>query len=284
MIGIARRQRIVGIAFLVAGTLATGMSTTGARAQTEQNRFGPWYRDGIDDRWYFDVVLGVESEPDYAGSDDSELEPSIDVRAIWTDRRGNRYFLRLGELGAVFFPARQWALEVFLEYEESREVDENPALRGATELDDTIEGQLTVYRRFGRSTYVAATLQPDLLGRGKGFVYFVGAGYDWSNDSGRFFLNPRIDVSWGDREHLEAEFGVTEEHALAAGLDVHAPGGGLKSATLGLLSHVTLTRRMDLVGSLEIETYFGDAADSPLLRDEGTDVTLEATIGLLWRF
>ncbi len=253
-------------------------------AQTENNRFGPWYRGDAAKGWYFDLTLGLESEPDYAGSDDSEVEPDAGFRAIWTGGGGNRYFLTLGELGAVFFPAEDWALEVFLEYEEARDVSENPALRGAEQLDGTLEGQFTLYRRFGERFYGAATLQPDLLDRGKGFVFFLGAGYDWANSTGKFFLSPRFDVSWGDREHMAAEFALTPEHAAATGLDTYQPSGGLKSITLGLVSHYTLTRRLDLVGSVEFESYFSEAADSPLLRDEGSDLTAEFAFGLLWRF
>jgi len=256
----------------------------GAFAQTESNRFGPWYRAGEDDRWYFDVLVGAELEPDYAGSDDSEVEPGLDARVLWTSRRGDHYFLSLGELGAVFYPAEDWALEVFFEYEEAREVDENPALAGALQLDDTVEGQFTLYRRFGKAIYAAATLQPDLLDRGKGLVTFVGLGRDWLSASEKLFFNASVDLSWGDTEHMEAEFGLTPRHALESGLAEYSPSGGLKSATLKMGGLYTIGRRLDLVGALEVEHYFSEAADSPLLRDVGSDLTTEAAVGLLFRF
>ncbi|MEM7482842.1 MAG: MipA/OmpV family protein [Acidobacteriota bacterium] len=255
-------------------------------AQPERNPQSPWYLQERDRWWDVEIFLGVESEPDYAGSDDSEVEPDADIRALFRDRKGNRYILSLGQVSGIFDLSPRTALQITLEYEEGRD-RENPALAEFEEVRDTLEGQISLFRRFG-NTYLAGVLQPDILGRGKGLVTFLALGHDRAIGE-KVLLSPRIDVSWGDSEHMRTEFGISAAVAAASGLAPYEPGGGLKSATaaLGLrydFSRQGSSRKWSLLADLEVEHYFSKAADSPLIRDAGSDVTYEAAFGVLFRF
>ena len=155
--------------------------------------------------WTYDVVLGFESEPDYAGSDDNTSEADLLARALYEDEAGHRYFASIGEAGAWWRLDDDWVLGTVLEFEPGRD-NENPALQGLAEQEDTIEGQITLARRFGDFT-LAGVLQPDALGRGKGFVTFAALGYDkMLGDSARLYST--VDVSFGDAEHMSTEFGI----------------------------------------------------------------------------
>ena len=248
----------------------------------EKNPLSPWYASDTERWWRIDGLIGAELEPDYVGSDDSEVEPALQLRALFKDRFGNRYTLALGEIGAVFYPGESWAFAIDLEYEEGRE-SENEDLRGLPDGEATLEGEFTLFRRFGDG-YAFAVFQPDLLDRGKGIVYFVGYGYDALSPGERWLLSPRIDVSWGDREHMQTEFGLTPEQAAIIGQPEYEPGGGLKSVTAGLTAQRFFGRRWSWLGSLEMEHYFSKASDSPLISELGSDINFEATIGLFFRF
>ncbi len=248
----------------------------------EKNPFSPWYLRHAERWWHFDALVGVEVEPDYVGSDDSELEPAASLRALFKDRFGNRYTVAPGEVGAAFYFGDRWALTVDFELEDGRET-ENEDLRGLPEGRETLEGELALFRRWGDG-YAYAVYQPDLLSRGKGIVTFIGYGYDHLTAGERWLLSPRVDISWGDREHMQTEFGLSTSEAAIIGQRPYTPGGGLKSTTMGFMAQRFFGRRWSWLTSLEIELYHDRAADSPLLSELGSEVTFEATIGAFYTF
>ena len=48
-----------------------------------------------------------------------------------------------------------------------------------------------------------------MLDRGKGFVFFLGGGYDHTVVPGRFRYSLAADLSWANSEHMQTEFGIT---------------------------------------------------------------------------
>ncbi len=249
-----------------------------------QNPFSPWYALDKPAGWHFDAGIGVESEPGYAGSSTNETEVDVLARAIYRTESGHRYFLTLGEAGALFNLGPDTQLAAFIEFEEGREADDDPALVGMTDIDSTIEGQFTLARRFGNAS-IFATLQPDITGdANKGLVWFVGAGYERFVADNRLRLSTRFDLSGADSEYMRTEFGVTPAEAARTGYAAFTPGSGLKSATLGLGAEYYFSDRLSLLGSVEIEHYLDDAADSPLVDSIGSSTTHEASLLLRWQF
>ena len=246
------------------------------RAQ-RQNLFSPWTGASGVPGWTFDFALGFESEPDYAGSDDNEVEPDAFARALYEDAGSNRYFLSLGELGAWWRLGQTWTLGTVFEYEEARD-NENEALQGFEEVDATVEAQITLAKRLGDFT-LAGVLQPDVLDRGKGFVTFLGLSYDQML-SERWRFGATADVSFGDAEHMATEFGISAADSAASGLDPYNPSAGLKSSTLGIQLEHSFSPGFSFLLGLELEHYFSRASDSPLISQEGSDTTYEASIGL----
>lgn len=268
--------------WLVFIVVAFGAGGEAFAAGPEANPLGPWFLSDAEKAWHIDLLLGAETEPDYVGSDDSETDISGFARAHFRDRFGNLYRLGLGEVGAAFYFGERWALGVDLEYEEGRET-ENVDLQGLPDGDATLEGEFSLFRRWGNG-YGTLVLQPDLLDRGKGIVYFVGYAYDHLTPEKRWLVSPRLDLSWGDSEHMQTEFGLTPAQAAILGLAEYAPGGGLKSTTAGLVVQRFLGRRWSLLGSVEVEHYFDKAADSPLIAELGSDINIEAIFGVYFRF
>lgn len=246
------------------------------------NGFGPWYLANAEKGWHVDSFLGMGNEPTYAGSDDYESELEANVRAVYRSEAGHRYYLALGELGALFALSPRSQLVVALEYEEGRSADDDPLFEHFDDIDSTVEGQLSYFYRWG-TTYASVVLQPDLLGRGKGFVWFVAVAKDWevSND---WRVSASLDLSGANSEYMQTEFGVSEQAALASGLEAFTISGGLKSASMGLSTEYFFSPRWSVVGQVEVERYLGDIVDSPLVKDEGSETGYEMFIGLRYRF
>ncbi|MEM7246483.1 MAG: MipA/OmpV family protein [Acidobacteriota bacterium] len=253
------------------------------QAQVEADPFGAWYLDDAAPGWHFDLFLGAEREPTYAGSDAYETEPEVDLRAFYRTRSGQRWFASLGEVGTFQPVGDDWVIGALLELEEGRDDSDDDTLTGLDEVDSTVELQVSVARRFGKG-HLGVVLQPDVLGRGKGFVTFLGGGLTHLSSSERFRTSLSLDLSWADAEHLRTEGGVTPEESARTGLPVHEPSGGLKSATADVGLEWYFAERWSLLAGLEVERYFGDAADSPLIALEGDALTTEAGVAFRFRF
>ena len=252
-----------------------------AEARLERNPFSVWYLADAESWWYADLVLGVGVEPDYPGSDDVDAELGGLVRLTFLDPWSNRYALSLDTVSATFDLGESWNLQLALEIEDPREND-NPALEGFEERDTTLEGEVTLSHRWGDG-FVYGKFQPDLLGRGKGLVYFVGGGVDLDpTDWLRLALT--LDLSLADGEHMRTEFGISERDAEASGLPRYRPSGGLKSVTAGLVAEATVWGPFGVFAGGELEYYFPEASDSPLIDRFGSEITGEALVGVRFHY
>ncbi|MEM8499256.1 MAG: MipA/OmpV family protein [Pseudomonadota bacterium] len=248
------------------------------------NPASAWYALDASNGWHFDVGAGFEYEPSYPGSDKYSTEPDVFARAMYRTDKGHRYFISLGEVGAVFSLSDRTQFQMFLEYEEERETDDDDTLVGLNEVDATIEGQFMLARRYGNfSAYAIA--QPDLTGdANKGLVWFLGASYDHLFRDGEWRLGSTLDVSGADSEHMITEFGVTSQEAARTGYAQYQPSSGLKSATWGISAEYWLNPDLSILGSIETEFYFSEAANSPLIAEFGRRTGIEARVLLRWTF
>jgi outer membrane scaffolding protein for murein synthesis (MipA/OmpV family) len=248
------------------------------------NPTSPWYGIDFESGWHFDFEAGIEYEPTYAGSDKYVSEGGIGARALYNTKSGHRYFISLGEIGAVFSLSPDTQLLAFLEYEEERNNDDDSTLTGMDIIDSTVEGQFMITTRFGNAT-LFGVLQPDLAGdANKGVVWFVGAGYDWLSNDKHWRTNTTIDLSGADSEYMLTEFGVTQEEAARTGYLSYQPSSGLKSLSWSISGEYYFTDNFSLLGSVDTEYYLKDASDSPLIASEGRDLTFEASLQLRYRF
>ena len=253
-----------------------------ASADPARNPSSLWYLSDQPSGWYYDGFLGIEREPTYTGSDRYETEADANFRALYRADSGHRYFISIGEAGALYELGDDRLFAAVLEYEEAREIDDDPALEFFDEGEDTLEAQLTLAKRWGNWT-LAGVFQPDILDRGKGLVYFVGLGYDRMLTD-RLRLASAIDVSFGDSEHLDTEVGISRDVAARSGLDAYSPDGGYKSTSLRLDLGYQFARDLELVFQSEFEFYGSEMADSPLVAEEGDDINTELGLTMRYRF
>ena len=248
------------------------------------NPASPWYGTDLEAGWHYDVGIGIEYEPGYAGSDKYAVEGDVDGRALYRTESGSRLFINLGEIGGAFSLSPNTEIIAFFEYEEGREIEDDATLTGLNPVDSTVEGQFMLARRFG-NTMLFGGLQADLTGdANKGLVWFLGGGYDWLAPDKRWRANTTFDLSGADGEYMRTEFGITPEETSRTGYTTYQPSSGLKSVTWNIAVEYYFSDRLSLLSGIETEYYLTEASDSPLISDEGSDVTFEATMLLRYQF
>ncbi|MEP0177118.1 MAG: MipA/OmpV family protein [Paraglaciecola sp.] len=248
------------------------------------NPVSAWYGLNFESGWHFDFEVGLEYEPTYAGSDKYLFEGGLGARALYSTKSGHRYFVSLGEIGAVFSLSPDTQFLAFVEYEEERNDDEDSTLAGMNTINSTIEGQFMLATRFGNAT-LFGVLQPDLAGdANKGLVWFVGTGYDWLSNDKRWRTSTTLDLSGADSEYMLTEFGIASEESTRTGYLSYQPSSGLKSLSWNVAGEYYFSDNFSLLGSVDTEYYLSEASDSPLIADEGREITFEASLQLRYRY
>ncbi|WP_195759870.1 MipA/OmpV family protein [Paracoccus sp. S-4012] len=207
----------------------------------------------------FDLGLGVNMGPTYPGSDDHEASPWLILRD-----------LSFGADAAPGRPADGFYLSPSFDYLGGRDTGDDPRLRGLDEIDPAVElGLRGGYRFSGVDAY--ATLRQGFGGH-SGIVGEVGARYT-TPLTDRLSLTSGLATTYGDDDYMGTYFGVTPGESAASGYDAFDPDGGVKSAIAGFEMRYQATPRTAVLGRLQAERLLGDAADSPLVRDD-TQVTV----------
>ena len=252
------------------------------RGDTSRNILSPWYMQDYDEKWWrFELLLGFEIEPTYPGSDETEEEVGGLIRGILKDPWNNRYTVGLEGVSGAFDLTKDLVFFVQIEQEEGDE-GESADLDGLDQVRDTVEGQFTLGYRIGNA-YGFGAIQPDLLDRGKGIVYFAGVGYDWQITD-PIGLRQVLLLSGGNNTHMNTEFDITPTEAKRTGFRVYNPDAGLKTLEWQIQAEYAWTDHISLMALADLEYYLGDAAESPLVRDIGSDTTAEVLGGVLFRW
>jgi MipA family protein len=95
-------------------------------------------------------------------------------------------------------------------------------------------------------------------------------------------IGPRLRLA--DEDYMESYFGVTPAVALRSGLPVYQPEGGIKAA--GAMFGIThqLSRSFGVYAYAGYDRLVGDAADSPIVRQFGSEDQFSGGLTLYYSF
>ena len=225
------------------------------------------------------VGLGAQVRPEFIGADKSEIGPLFDVDiAHGTDEfafESPDYSFGIPVIstgGFSFGPAANLASK--------RKESDVGAPVG--KVKTTIEAGAFTNYEVSKSFYLHAEVLKGLGGH-KGVVGTLGGDYVW-RDGDKYVVSvgPRLLLS--DSRYQRAYFGVTPEAALASGLPVYRPSGGIHGIAMASGLSVQLSDRFGLFGYGRAERLVGDARRSPIIREFGSRNQLSGGLGLNYTF
>ncbi len=128
----------------------------------------------------------------------------------------------------------------------------------------------------------------------------VDAVYDVANDNG-FLVTPRLLYSdalkgtpyswgtelfanWASDDYMSEQFGINGNNAAKSGLDQYDADEGFKDAGLRLNGNYRFTEHWSTSLALQYKRMLGDAADSPIVDDEGDENQFLAAVTINYRF
>ena len=225
------------------------------------------------------VGLGAQLQPEFKGADDSEVAPLFDIDIA----RGSnpfRFEAPDDSFGISLISGNGFSAGPAANIESSRKNSDVGAAVG--KVKTSIEAGAFAQYELGDNFRLRGELLKGLSGH-RGLVGAFGGDYiARDGDKYVFSIGPRLLFS--DGRYQRAYFGVDTEAALATGLPLYRPDGGLHAvaATSGL--SYQLGPRIGLFGFGRYERLVGDAGKSPIIRELGSRNQLSGGLGLSYTF
>jgi len=230
------------------------------------------------------IALGAGARPEYEGADHLSSVPILAARF----GRGHRYlFLRGPSLSANVLDRPDLELGPLLNRDLGRDADiDSEAVAALGEIDATTElgGFVAWHPAFVGGAF---GLRLEAL-RDAGDVHD-----SWRSNvavshsalpSARWSVETELSASIVGDDYARTYFSVDETGAALSGLERFDADGGLHDVGLGVNLRYALNRRLSLSGLLSRRQLLGDAADSPIVTEEGNAGQTFVAASLGWRF
>ncbi|MGK6319474.1 MipA/OmpV family protein [Sphingomonas sp. DT-204] len=257
---------------------------TPALAQTAAEEAPPPIDE--EEGWSGFVAIGPGAAPRYEGADDYRVLPL----AIGTIRNRDVSIEFLGAgLRADVIPSATIAAGPLVSLRLGRDDDAGGQVALLDKIDNAVELGGFVGLRLGGDVLGQGQVQLDLSARADvagahdGVLVSASAGYV-AVRSPRFSLALDTQVSWGDAAYTRTYFGITPAETARTDLAAYRPGASLRDIGAGATLGYQFDRRWGLIGRLSWTYLVGDAADSPIVREEGSRHQGLAGLALSYRF
>ena len=226
------------------------------------------------------VGLGPGISPDYEGSSDYEAVPiplvsvkfSNDMSILWVANMAR----------ANLIPSRTWMGGPILQYIQKRDnVDNNKV-----DKLDTVDASLMAGGFFGgRIEQFSLSLEAmqDIADGNDGAIVRLRGGYhipiskEWSASINAF-------TTWADDDYMDAYFGINQSNATKSGLKTYNADAGIKDVGITLPVTYSPWEHWSMLGAVSYKRLLGDAADSPVVDDEGDKNQVSGGLALIFRF
>jgi outer membrane protein len=229
--------------------------------------------DGDDDDLEFTLSAGVGAGPDHEGSDDYRPVPLWGVRVANLYHPSTYIGIRGLRLQSNLLPSEHFQFGITADY--------------SSDYDNVDDDAVNELERPAQAVHVGVLAGFEFSDqRHIQYGFEIAATYDVLHGDGAvvapqasirvplartFFLNGTIAVSWASGDYMSNRFGISAADAARSGLDIHDDDAGFKDVELGLSATYVITRRWSVTMSGRYQHLLGNAADSPIVDDRGSE-------------
>ena len=225
------------------------------------------------------VGLGAQLKPEFKGADDTEFGPLFDID-IAKGSDPFRFEAPDDSFGIRLISNERFAAGPAAKIEGSRKNKDVGAAVG--KVPTTIEAGVFAEFLASDSFRIRGEVLKGIGGH-EGLEGSVGADYiNRDGDRYVFSVGPRLLFS--DSRYQRAFFGVDSEAALATGLPVYRPDGGLHGVAVASGLSYQFGPRFGAFGFARAERLVGDAGKSPIIKEFGSRNQLSGGLGLSYTF
>ncbi|WGF90418.1 MipA/OmpV family protein [Marinivivus vitaminiproducens] len=231
------------------------------------------------DDWSFAVGGGAAIKPEFEGSEDYEIIPIPALRA----ERGPYYVsLDAYTLRANLVPSEVFNAGPIVNYRPKRGSADNNAVDDLENVDPAVEvgafGSM-----FLNGFILNGSVSHDVANGHDGLLATAGTGFGFpvGEDIG---VSAVISTTYASGNYMSTYFGIDNDNAARSGLDEYDADGGFKDVGLTLTARYTFSPSLAVTGSTSFTRLIGDAADSPIVDDEGSENQFTGAVTLVYMF
>lgn len=243
------------------------------------------------------IGLGTGLLPEYEGSDNYSVAvlPLIDIR------KPGAFFLKgasintndgISSAGVTIFHISyfdgterrmQLVMGPLVRAYRGRDESDNDVLNGLGDIDQSVG--IGGFLLLSAGPWLAnASVSPQDVGNDKdGLLLTLDVEYHALINSG-WKISTGMSTSWADEDYMQGYFGVTDAQADRSRLSRFNSKAGFKDVGLQLKTSYTLSTNWSLKGQLGYWHLLNDAADSPIVKDEGSANQLRGLLGVSYLF
>lgn len=251
-------------------------------------------KDKGDSDWEIMVGLGAMYGPNFEGSDTSTVGVLPMFNVTWRDRV---FFGMENGLGVHVYKTDKMRISTSIGYDGGRDEDDSKLLSGLGDVDGSATLNASIEYELGPITPFAEVSQH--LGGSNGLQaeFGIEAGLPIAVLLGKrefrnkdataahvrngTMLMAEISTDWASDSYMQDYFGVNARQSAASGLGQFNAGAGFKSVNASVGMMVPLGEHLMLNSRVGYSQLIGDAADSPITRDDGQ---FTAGLFLAYRF
>jgi outer membrane protein len=231
------------------------------------------------------IGLGVGVYPDYIGSDDY----SVGVAPVARVSLGGERFAQLfaTDLKVNLINHRNWRLGPELLYRFGRTDVDDPIVDKMDEIDGSLDLGL-----YGGYTWIDAQESRKRAGFDVWGLWDVSGVHEGATAGIRVFgmypvaqpvtLAAGAATAWGSDNYTDTYFSVSSPDSIRSGLPVFSASSGMRDVRGWLLGMFHLSRNWHLAGGVVFSRLLGDASDSPIVSQRGSDNQWVFGAGLIY--
>lgn len=239
-----------------------------------------------DKGWNGYLAAGALGVPDYEGSKDYQAAPLLAARLGY-----DSYYLEIQglDLRANLSPLSGLEFGPLVGWRSGRDDVENDRVDALRDIDGTVEVgafiNVSLFQVVHPSDELAfgVDVKTGVGDDGEGTTVSLGPTYSFSPLE-RLRLGIGISATFADSDYADTYFGIDPGDALRSGLTAYDADAGLKDLGISLKANYQLDEHWGITGFAGYTQLVGDAADSPIVDDEGSAGQGMIGLGVLYRF
>jgi MipA family protein len=224
--------------------------------------------------------LGPGIAPEYEGSSDYKVVPIPFVSVRFSNDMSIQWIANLARANLI--PSRTWMAGPMLQYIPKRDNVDNNKVDKLDSVDAAVMGGGFAGFRVDQFSLSLEAMQ-DIASGNDGAIIRLRGGYhlpiskEWSASVNAF-------TTWADDDYMDAYFGINQHNANKSGLKKFDANSGIKDVGLSLPVTYSPWEHWSVMGAVAYKRLLGDAADSPVVDDEGNANQVVGGMLLIYRF
>ena len=232
------------------------------------------------------IGLGAGIAPDYTGSEDYDPIPLVFGRIAY---EGYALELRGLGFGLDVVPDGNIDAGPIFNVRGGRDDVENDVVDRLRNIDEAYE--LGGFARYSFSPELIerdrlqfkVEVLADVSGSHEGFTVGLGTAYSW-NPTEKLGITLDVGTTYGSSDFADEYFSVDLNNSARSGLNQFDADGGFTDVSFGVMANYSFTEQWGMMARVGYSLLLSDAADSPIVDDEGSRSQLLGLLGVTYRF